>query len=848
MSVSNPSLGWERLQDEFYRSRECFDLSWDVNLSDGKVAIAPYCAAIAYFSNKSSATFSINKSVDVYSGSGEKIYSIPWLSSNGTITSIGWTNKLGLIIILRNGKWRLYYNLEGDFNEYDLELSSSDDESALDCKFWDKGFVVRTNRSKFYTVLDYEKLTPLRFDDSSNEDALQGKTIHCWSILPPNYSRDLEIYLSTDESVLKMTLNSIEDTNYKDNVPLKFISFPPNGNFVSVYSKFNRTISILSSNFGTTFKTYVSDNESDAYQMEWCSNDAVIVTYPDETKVIGPSDDSLSLYMEPECYLHPEFDGTFFLSNTKLEFLSRVGNSTSATFKIGSTFSSAILLDAIDQIDNHSPKATENVEIIKDNLSEAINYCILAAAEEFDPYWQKRLLRAATFGKSIIDFYNPDDFVETCKNLKVLNMIRQPEVGLFLTYSQYLDYTIENVIKYILLRKMHYLALKISQYLNLPDDDIYIDWACCKIKASGNVDDKKLCDDIRKMMKHKKVLSYHKIADVAYYEGRIKLSIMLLNYETDTSKQIPILLEMGEDEYALVKAEESGDSDSILYVLITLINKLSIAEFFKLLKSNRPRTIALFLSKIALNDPKLTYDYYYQDDQVSQLALIELQKSFTDFSTTGNSDTMTREILEKRKLHLNKAAGLLERWKFTEFEGKIIKEQIKVFEEQYKLSKTHEGFGMDNILSPAEIIEILLKQGELKLATKLHTTLKVDEKLFYWKVAKEFSKNKQLHDILYEFARSKKSPIGYEPFFIETLKNGDRRQASLYVGLCTNLSHRQRIHMYLKCDDFRSAVDEAYKKKDVEYLDILGSVTDNTVIIRLTNEYKDKLKSSRLPF
>ncbi|GMF63138.1 unnamed protein product [[Candida] boidinii] len=271
--------------------------------------------------------------------------------------------------------------------------------------------------------------------------------------------------------------------------------------------------------------------------MEWCSNDAVIVTYPDETKVIGPSDDSLSLYMEPECYLHPEFDGTFFLSNTKLEFLSRVGNSTSATFKIGSTFSSAILLDAIDQIDNHSPKATENVEIIKDNLSEAINYCILAAAEEFDPYWQKRLLRAATFGKSIIDFYNPDDFVETCKNLKVLNMIRQPEVGLFLTYSQYLDYTIENVIKYILLRKMHYLALKISQYLNLPDDDIYIDWACCKIKASGHLDDKKLCDDIRKMMKHKKVLSYHKIADVAYYEGRIKLSIMLLNYETDTMIQ-----------------------------------------------------------------------------------------------------------------------------------------------------------------------------------------------------------------------------------------------------------------------------------------------------------------------
>ncbi len=44
--------------------------------------------------------------------------------------------------------------------------------------------------------------------------------------------------------------------------------------------------------------------------------------------------------------------------------------------------------------------------------------------------------QAANFGKSFLDLYNPTDFVNMGKTLKVLNAVRQFEVGIPLTLFQ----------------------------------------------------------------------------------------------------------------------------------------------------------------------------------------------------------------------------------------------------------------------------------------------------------------------------------------------------------------------------------------------------------------------------
>ena len=89
---------------------------------------------------------------------------------------------------------------------------------------------------------------------------------------------------------------------------------------------------------------------------------------------------------------------------------------TEEIFRIGSTSPASVLLDSVDLLEKKSPKADENIQHIRPSLPEAVDACVKAAGHEFDIYWQKRLLKAASFGKAVLDLYNSDDFVEMKKS------------------------------------------------------------------------------------------------------------------------------------------------------------------------------------------------------------------------------------------------------------------------------------------------------------------------------------------------------------------------------------------------------------------------------------------------
>jgi hypothetical protein len=82
----------------------------------------------------------------------------------------------------------------------------------------------------------------------------------------------------------------------------------------------------------------------------------------------------------------------------------------------------------VDQLDKKSPKADENIQHIRPNLPEAVDICVRAAGQEFDITRQKLLLRAASFGKSVIELYDSDDFVEMTEKLRVLNAVRDYQI------------------------------------------------------------------------------------------------------------------------------------------------------------------------------------------------------------------------------------------------------------------------------------------------------------------------------------------------------------------------------------------------------------------------------------
>lgn len=376
------------------------------------------------------------------------------------------------------------------------------------------------------------------------------------------------------------------------NGPFVHISVSPNGKYVSLCTLQGK-VWVIKSDFQDKLSEYDTEMGAEALPraMEWCGNDSVVLAWADEVHMIGPRGAALRHYYDSWVHLIPEMDGIRMVSTEKCEFLQKVpGNlplpqsirvpasnihltidATEDIFKIGATSPASILLDAVDQIERKSPKADDNIQLIRSQLPEAVDACVKAAGHEFSVRWQKQLLKVASFGKSVLELYSSDEFVEMCETLRVLNAVRFYEVGLAITYEQFIRLTPEKLIQRLVNRQQHLLALRVSEYLRLPTDRIYIHWACMKVRLSQD-DEDSICRMVVMKLTGKRGISFEEIARTAYDEGRGRLATQLLDYEPRAGRQVPLLLSMEEDEIALDKAIESGDTDLGNYYLIYFQN------------------------------------------------------------------------------------------------------------------------------------------------------------------------------------------------------------------------------------------------------------------------------------
>ena len=134
----------------------------------------------------------------------------------------------------------------------------------------------------------------------------------------------------------------------------------------------------------------------------------------------------------------------------------------------------SVLLNAIDQLEKKSPKADDNIQNIRSNLDEVVDVCVRAAGQEYSIHWQKKLLKAASFGKSVLDLYNSDDFIDMIEALRVLNAVRFYEIGLPLSYEQYIRLTPKRLVHCLVNRQQYLLILNVSEYWHLLVDKIYV--------------------------------------------------------------------------------------------------------------------------------------------------------------------------------------------------------------------------------------------------------------------------------------------------------------------------------------------------------------------------------------
>ena len=551
-----------------------------------------------------------------------------------------------------------------------------------------------------------------------------------------------------EKTILVIDAIEAEDRGLSDG-PFKHVSVSPNGRFAALYTDDGK-VWVVGSDFQNKYSEYNTKAKTPPTNLYWCGNDSVVLAWEDEIHMIGPNGAAAKYYYDSQVHVVPDVDGVRIISNESCEFLHKVPDATEEVFRIASEAAAAVLLDSIDLLEKKSPKADENIQRIKPSLPDAVEICIRAAGHEFDHTLQKQLLRAASLGKSVLDLYSSDEFVDMCNDLRVLNAVRDFKVGLPLTYEQYLRLTPERLIARLINRRQYLLAIKLSEFLALPLNRIYVHWASQKVKGSS-ADDDSIRETIVERLRGKHGVSFETIARAAYDEGRGHLATSLLNHEPRAGKQVPLLLNMEEDDIALSKAIDSGDTDLLFFVLLHLRQKLPLASFLRSL-SEKPLAGALVESSAKLQDTELLKDMYYQDDRPIDGSNLLLEEAM--------QQPQGQAVVDKLKL----AARLL-----TDSKDPAAVMQTKALSEASQLLKMQEAFDKDVSDSSGSFVGMsvnetmfrLIQSGYSKRAAKVQSDFKVPDKTWWW-VRLRALVAARLWGELEEVAKVKKSPIGWE--------------------------------------------------------------------------------------
>ena len=678
-------------------------------------------------------------SIDIYSCAGKLIREIQW--DKGTIKALGWSEDERLLVVTQDGTVRSYADLQGDFTPFSLG-HGAEEHGVQSCKFWATGFAALLGDNTVVTVTRYDEPRPQVLAAPPPGEVVS------WAVIAPEHtsSRSVEVILAIDKTIYVTDAAECEDRQLEAG-PFRHIGVSPNGKFIALYTDDGK-VWVISSDFQDRFSEYNSKVKTPPRDLQWCGNNAVALAWEDEVHLVGPNGVATEYFYNSFVHLIPDVDGLRVVTNDVCEFIQKVPEASEEVFRLDSTSPGSVLLDAVEQLEKKSPKADDNIQLIRPNLDEAVDLCIRAAGQEYSVHWQKQLLKAASFGKSVLHFYNSDDFVDMTESLRVLNAVRFFEVGLPLSYDQYIRLTPERLVQRLVNRQDYLLALRVSEYLHLPVDRIYVHWARQKVRTS-TLNEDMICEEIVRKLNGKRGISFEEVARAAYDEGRGKLATELLEHEPRAGKQVPLLLSIGEESLALDKAIESGDTDLIVHVLLSVKRKVPLDSFFRTINS-RPVATAIVESSAIDQDRELLKDLYYSVDRRSDSSNIFLSEALaaSEVNPTAEKLKMAAKLLRDSKEHAPQVAALEDAQKLLRFQ--------EAFEKD--LNERFVG------LSVNETISKLIKLGNLKRSTKVQTEFKVSDKTYWWVRLRALIVRRDWRE-LEDLSKTKKSPIGWEVSF-----------------------------------------------------------------------------------
>ncbi|KAM6945481.1 vacuolar protein sorting-associated protein 16 homolog [Aplochiton taeniatus] len=797
------TANWNPLGEAFYRKIELYEMSWNLRdgLKDCLVAVAPYGGPIALLREPHRRSPSARPQLEIYSASGSSMACFPWKS--GSVCQLGWTVSDDLLCVQEDGTV-LVYDLFGAFKRHFSMGNEVSQNQVLEAKVFHSPYgtgvaiVTGAYRVTLATNIDDLKLRRL-----PEVPGLQGVP-SCWAVL-------------TKDRQTKVLLANGPDLFILDNTSCVAVC-PPGlspqvSSIVHMAVSFSYKYLALFTDTGhlwmgpSNLREKLCEVETKVRtppkQMVWCrrpksQQPSVVIMWDRLLLVAGECKDTIQYPLDEECVCVAELDGVRVVGGSKHEFLQEVPAACEDIFKIASMAPGALLLEAHKEYEKSSQKADEYLREIKEQsvLGEAVRQCVEAAGYEHEADTQKSLLRAASFGKCFLSNFPQEPFVSMCRDLRVLNAVRDYTVGIPLTHTQYKQMTVQVLIDRLVYRKLYPLAIEICRYLKTPEyqgvSRVLKHWACCKVQQKEEGDEA-IARTVSVKLGEAAGISYSEIATRAYECGRTELAIKLLEFEPRSGEQVPLLLKMKRSQLALSKAIESGDTDLVYTVVTYLKNEMNRGDFFMTLR-NQPVALSLYRQFCKHQEQDTLKDLFNQDDDHQELGNFYVKASYKETRLEARLSQLQSAVDEYNKAKNEFAA------KATEDEMRLLRFQRRVDEE-----KGEALLG----LSLQETLHALLTANFNKLAEQLYKDFRVPDKRYWWLKLRALAEKEDWEE-LEKFAKSKKSPIGYLPFVEVCMKHHNKFEAKKYV---TKVIPEQKVKAHLAIGDLEGAAETAIERR-----------------------------------
>ncbi|XP_048477907.1 vacuolar protein sorting-associated protein 16 homolog [Plutella xylostella] len=794
---------WFQL-DSYYRKFDQYTMNWamDEGLDNMIVTGAPYGGPIAVIRDRKQFVRVVTQSkpvITIYNCVGNIISKILW--NSGVLVQLGWSDSEQLLCVQESGDV-LIYDMFGAYQKTFSLGQEVRDTKVCKAQFFPNpngiglGVITTTNRMFLVNNVSEPKIRNVPDLPRANE------LITSWSVLcsGSRAAANIGFLVSRDKELYKCQLGESRAVLMRPEIRnpyTQILSIVPsqNGRHVALFTD-SGFLWIGSSDFRSKYCEIDTGYVKQPKELVWCGSQAIIAHWEDVMCIYGFNGNTSNFQYDGPFHIIPEMDCVRVVSEMTHEIIQKVPVVMEKIFRINSTAPGAYLVEASKQFQKRSHQADEYIRLVKPDLTSAVQDCIDAASYEFDPEVQKMLIRAAQFGKGfIMDANITDTYVKTCRWLRVLNSVRDPKVAIPLTFLQVQNLGERVLIDRLIWRRLHCLAKHVAAYLQMKDGPTRVlsHWACYKV-TQPHLDNESAAREIGEKLRGVAGVSYATIAMKAADKGRKALAIKILEYETRSKLQVPLLLALGEGGTALLKATASGDTDLVYVVLLHLKENMGKHEFELTIRSF-PLAHALYIKYCGQHNREALRAIYVQEDDFPGQAATHIHDAI-ESSNPGSVEASlisARECYKKGKNDLGVS---------------ICEDSRKLCKQQSSLQETYGASFVG--LSLHDTVKKLLEQGEVKLADKLRSEYKMPDRRYWWIRILSLAERGEWAE-LDRFSKSKKSPVGYEPFVDACLKHDKTDEALKYLPRCRD---EIKVKYYVKAGFYEEAAQVAFEQKD----------------------------------